>query len=169
MPLGAGVGLGQWHALLHGCSQSPQLAVIRERICQILLHRPPSENFYTKLFDAGLYLCCHLANAFAMRRIHQTNVWSSFIKTRNSAVAERPRDASCQFHSNYNPVLYQFRDKARCWSKIVISLYSCIRRPPIFLLEYCHNVWYRKTRMVELSDGVICLRICLADQHNTGV
>jgi len=49
--------------------------------------------------------------------------------------------------------LHQFQDKAQYWSKIVIFSY-----PP---LEYCHPVWYKKTRMVGLPDGEKTLRICI--------
>jgi len=28
-------------------------------------------------------------------------------------------------------------------------------------LEYCHNIWYAKTRMVWLLDGEKILKICL--------
>jgi len=50
------------------------------------------------------------------------------------------------FHSNYGPILYHFRDKARYWSKITIfSSPLCIRRlrwkSPS---ENCRKVWYGK-------------------------
>jgi len=71
--------------------------------------------------------------------------------TRSSAVAERPCDASCHwiinhsrslkfietstirkvgygflfaFYSNYRSILYHFRDKATCWSKIAIFFHT---------------------------------------------
>ena len=56
----------------------------------------------------------------------------------------------------YSSVLYHFWDKARYWSKIAI-----FHIPPAFDVsvreerasEYCHKVWYKKTRMVRLPDG----------------
>jgi len=33
------------------------------------------------------------------------------------------------FRGNYGPILHQFRDKARYWSKIVVFIPPCIRRP----------------------------------------
>jgi len=35
------------------------------------------------------------------------------------------------FHSNYGPVLYHFRDKARYWSKIVFFSYPMYSAPPL--------------------------------------
>ena len=67
------------------------------------------------------------------------------------------------FHSNYRSLLHHLRDKARYWSKIVICSYPhCIRSPVQGITsEYCHPVWYGKTRMVGLSNGKKSLRICI--------
>jgi len=48
--------------------------------------------------------------------------------------------------------------KARYSSKIVI--FAPLRRS---LSEYCHNAWYRKTRMVWLSDSEKILKTCLLE------
>jgi len=48
------------------------------------------------------------------------------------------------FHSNYGSILHHLGDKARYWSKIV-TFPTLFRGSPS---EYCHLVWYGKTRMV---------------------
>ena len=70
-------------------------------------------------------------------------------------------------------IVYQFRDKAKNWSKIVIFSYPL----PLHLTpllgwspsEYCHPVWYGKTRkssypMVEKLWGYV-----YSFRHNTSV
>jgi len=60
-------------------------------------------------------------------------------------------------------ILHHLRDKARYWSKsdffFIPALHSTY---PLggSLSEYCHPVWYRKTKTVELPDGEKFLRIC---------
>jgi len=68
------------------------------------------------------------------------------------------------FHSNYGSILHHFRDKARYWSKIVIFSYFLAFDGPVrkFPSQYCHPVWYGKTRMVGYLTVKQKLRICSA-------
>ena len=70
----------------------------------------------------------------------------------NGTIRQITCDFLLAFHSNYGPILYNFRDKARYWSTIFRT--PCIRRPvrgsPS---KYCLNVWHWNTRMVWLLDG----------------
>ena len=65
----------------------------------------------------------------------------------------------CMCPSKYN----RFWDTARYWSKIAIFSYPPHSTPPLggFPLEYCHAVWYGKTRMAWLPEGEKILKIRL--------
>ena len=59
---------------------------------------------------------------------------------------------------NFGSILYHFRHKAKCWSKIVIFfIYPCIRRPRWgSRSEYCHNIWCEKTNGVDTQRWKKC-------------
>ena len=59
------------------------------------------------------------------------------------------------FHSNYDSILHQFRDKAGYWSKVVIFSYPLAFDASLggSQSEYCHPVWCEKTRKAVLPDG----------------
>jgi len=74
------------------------------------------------------------------------------------------------------------RDECRYWLIIAISAYcTCIRRPcwGRFWSEYCHDVWYGKTRMCDyqtakkIKDMFVCFDIIherdrQTDRHTDG-
>jgi len=82
--------------------------------------------------------------------------------TLNVVWMEREFDAyklsRCMCPSNYN----RFRDRARYWSKIIFW-YPLHLTPSLggFPSEYCHPIWYGKTRMVWLPDGAKISKIAL--------
>ena len=56
------------------------------------------------------------------------------------------------FHSNYGPILYHFRYKARCWCKIATFHTHLHSTPPLggSPSEYCHKVGLAQKKILEL-------------------
>ena len=96
--------------------------------------------------------------------LHVTEYFTKSLEvTGNSTIQQIAYKVLLVFHSNYGPILHSFCDRVRYWSQIAIFYIHCIRRPCQWSpLEYCHKVWYRKTRMVWLPNGKKSLMTCLA-------
>ena len=98
-----------------------------------------------KLVPRFYHVCCHW-----LQQLHQQQhpMLTQRSYKQEAQLSQRGRAMLCvteyfaKFYSNYGPVLYELRDKARHWSKINFS-HPLHLTPQSrgFLHKYCHKVW----------------------------
>jgi len=80
----------------------------------------------------------------------ETGVWGH-LRSSKTALFDRAHTTLFVFRCNYASIYYRFRDIAAYWSKIATSLYLA---PPLGVTpsDLRNDPWWRKTRMMGLSD-----------------